>query len=188
VCSSDLFLGPTIDEKIATALYCAIATDTGWFRFPSTNSDTMRIVGELIDFGALPHLIYSQLYEQRTVARTRLGGRVMNRVEQDCDGKLAYIQVTQNDFKETHAVPADTEDLVNECLKIAGTCGAFIAVEQQNRSIKVSFRGRNDINVAKVAEQFGGGGHKLAAGAVLPGPLPDALAKILVAMKIAIEN
>jgi phosphoesterase RecJ-like protein len=101
----------------------------------------------------------------------------------ETNGRLAYLTVTQQDFKETGAAPADTEELVNQCLRIAGVKAAFIAIEQPNQTIKVSFRSRLDTNVATVAEQFGGGGHKQAAGAVLPAPLADALAKVLPLMQ-----
>ena len=76
---------------------------------------------------------------------------------------------------------------MNECLKVAGTKGAFIAIEQQNRQVKVSFRSRTEgLNVAAVAEKFTGGGHRLAAGATLPGPFATALARALEAMKEAV--
>ena len=177
-----------ISETAATALYCAIATDTGWFRFPSTTSRTMHIAGQLIDFGAKPHVLYSLLYEQHSAARMRLYGRVLSRLTVDCDGQLAYLTVSREDFKETGAVPADTEDLVNASLQIAGTKASFIAIEQPNQTVKVSFRGRVDTNVAAVAEQFGGGGHKLASGATLAGSLAEALAIVLPAMQQAVDT
>ncbi|GAB4160062.1 MAG: DHHA1 domain-containing protein [Planctomycetaceae bacterium] len=181
-------LGYELPEKAATPLYAAIATDTGWFRFPSTTSQTMRTAGDLIDLGARPHLIYQLLYEQYSLARIRLTGRVLSRVTVSDDGKLAYTWVSQTDFKETNSRPVDTEDLVNECLRIEGTRGAFIAIEQMNQRIKVSFRSRTDLNVAKVAEEFGGGGHKQAAGAVLPGPLEVARDRVKSAMLAALAE
>lgn len=181
-------LGATLDEQAANALYCAIATDTGWFRFPSTTSRTMRIAGELIDLGAKPHVLYEQLYEQQTAARMQLFGRVLGRMTIETDACLAYLSVTQQDFKETGAVPADTEELVNQCLRIGGVKAAFIAIEQRNQTIKVSFRSRLNTDVAAVAEKFGGGGHKQAAGAVLPAPLTDALAKVLPLMRQVVTS
>ena len=180
-------LGYPLTKEIAVPLFCAIATDTGWFRFSSTSSETFQVASELIDFGVEPHVIYGLLYEQTTLARIRLSGLVLQRVTLDCDGQLGYTWVSQKDFAETNSRPSDTEDLVNECLRIAGTKCAFIAIEQQNKSIKVSVRSRKPIDVSKVAEQFGGGGHKQASGAILPGPLEEAKTKILTAMKAAIE-
>ena len=179
-------LGFELTAEMVTPLYCAIATDTGWFRFSSTTGETMRTIGRLIDLGAKPHLIYEQLYERNSLARVLLAARVLAGIQLDCDGRLAYITVKQSDFDATDAKPVDTEDLVNETLKVDGTQAAFIAIEQANKTVKVSFRSRTDLNVAKVAEQFGGGGHKQAAGAILPGPLSKALKVVLAAMKKAL--
>ncbi len=177
-----------LSAGIAQALFCAVATDTGWFRFSSTTSDTMRLAGQLIDLGAEPHVTYRLLYEQYSQARLKLAGRVLSRINLECDGLLAYTSVEWDDFVRTKATPVDTEDLVNECLTIAGTKCAFIAVEQQNKQIKVSLRSRAEVNVAAVAERFGGGGHKQASGAVLPGPLADAIAKVVTAMKASLKK
>lgn len=136
----------------------------------------------LIDLGARPDVIYRQLYEQFSLGRIRLAGIVLGRVTLDCDGRLGYTWVEAKDFDESGARPVDTEDLVNECLKISGTQCAFIAVEQLNKTVKISFRSRTGIDVASVAEKFGGGGHKQAAGATLTGSLKDATQRALTAM------
>src|SRR3990172_4224192 len=134
-------------------LFCALATDTGWFRFSSTTGDTLRLAARLIDLGAQPDLIYQSLYEQYSYARVKLAGHILDRVTLDVGGRLAYTWVHLADFEETGAKPVDTEDMVNECLRIAGTECAFIAIEQQNKRIKFSFRSRTKLNVAEVAEQ-----------------------------------
>lgn len=177
-----------INEGMATALYTAIATDTGWFRFPATGAETMRTAAALIDAGAQPALIYQQLYERRSLARTRLWGLVLGRVELAFDGRLGHTRVELKDFDKTGAAPADTEELVNECLKIEGTEAAFIAVEQRNNLIKFSFRSRTSMNVAAVAERFGGGGHKQAAGAKVKGPLAEALEKVMAVMTTEFDD
>lgn len=179
-------LGWSLTPAIANALYCAIATDTGWFRFASTSSNTMRIIADLIDVGASPPELYRELYEQSTLFRVKLVGRVLSRVKLECDQKLAFTYVRWDDYAETGAEPADTEDLVNECLTIAGTECAVIFIEQSNHQIKVSFRSRTNMDVARIAEQFRGGGHKQAAGAILPGPLAEAQSKVLAAMQAAL--
>ncbi len=176
-------LGVAISPEMAAAMYCAIATDTGWFRFPSTTSQTMRTIADLIDLGAQPPVLYSQLYEQYALSRLKLASRAMSRIRMEFDGRLAHTYVRQDDYAETGAQPPDTEDLVNECLTISGVEAAFICIEQNNGCIKTSFRSRLHIDVSRVAEQFRGGGHKQAAGAILPGPLADAQAKVLSAIK-----
>lgn len=171
-----------ITPTMARNLFCAITTDTGWFRFSATTSETMRIGADLIDRGVEPAEIYRLLYEQRSYARIMLAGRILSKVKLENEGQLAYTTVEWNDFVVTGAAPVDTESLVNECLTVAGTEAAFIAVEMQNRAIKVSFRSRGGLNVAAVAEQFGGGGHKQASGATLKGPLAKAEKQLLKAM------
>jgi phosphoesterase RecJ-like protein len=175
-------LGLEIPPGVVLPLFCAIATDTGWFRFSSTTSDTLRIAADLIDAGAQPAVIYQMLYERFSLARLRLAGRILGRMTLAGDGRVAYVWVSQSDIKELDARPVDTEDLVNECLKIDGTQCAFIAIEQPDKRIKVSFRSRTGLNVAAVAERFGGGGHNQAAGAVLPPPLEVARQRALEAM------
>ena len=172
-----------LPREVAGPLFCAIATDTGWFRFSSVRESTLRAAARLIDLGARPDVLYRQLYEQFSLGRIRLAGCVLSRVTLDCDGKLAYTWVESADFDRCGARPVDTEDLVNECLKIAGTQCAFIAVEQLNKSVKISFRSRAGVDVAALAEQFGGGGHKQASGATLTGSLPEARERVLFALR-----
>lgn len=172
-----------VTPQMASAMFCAIATDTGWFRFPSTTSETMQTIASLIDFGAQPAVLYRLLYEQYALSRIKLAGRVLSRMMLDCEGRLAWTYVNLVDYRETGAEPADTEDLVNECLSVAGVEVAFILIEQHNGNVKASLRCRSNLNVARIAEQFGGGGHKQAAGAMLPGPFADAQTKVLAAAK-----
>jgi bifunctional oligoribonuclease and PAP phosphatase NrnA len=176
----------TIPPAVATPLFCAIATDTGWFRFSSVRESTYRVAARLIELGAQPDVIYRQLYEQYSVGRIRLAGCVLTRVTLDSDGKIAYTWVESGDFDRCGARPVDTEDLVNECLKIGGTQCAFIAVEQLNKTIKFSFRSRAGVDVAILAEQFGGGGHKQASGATLTGSLQEAVQRVLTATRQAL--
>lgn len=178
-------LGWNIAPAAATALFAAIATDTGWFRFSATTGNTYRAAGRLVDLGAVPHDIFRELYERGTLARMHLVGRALGRIVLDCDGRLAYTQISWSDFTELGANSSDTEDLVNECFKIVGTKAAFIAIEQANKQVKVSFRSRTEVDVARIAEKFRGGGHKQASGATLSGPLKSAVKEALDAMKEA---
>lgn len=180
--------GWEISPVAATALFCAIATDTGWFRFSSTNGGTLRAVGRLIDLGAQPDLLYRRLYERYSQARVRLTGRLLERIELACDGRLAWLAARRDDFAHTGAVPADTEDVVNECFRIVGVECAFIAHEQRDGRVKVSFRSRGDVDVATVAEGFGGGGHRQASGALFDGPFDQGLSRLIDAMTVALPT
>lgn len=175
-------LGIRFDNPTANFLYAAIATDTGWFRFPSTTARTMRITASLLEQGATPHEVYRRIHEQNSLSRLRLAGRVLSRAVAEAEGRMIWIQADKKDLDETGAVAADTEGLVNECLTVAGAEAAFIAVELQGGAIKFSLRCRSPHNVAAVAEQFSGGGHTLASGCRLAGPMVSAVGRVREAM------
>jgi phosphoesterase RecJ-like protein len=181
-------LGITFDSTTANWLYAAIATDTGWFRFPSTMSRTMKIAAALMDMGAMPHMVYGLVHEQLSLSRLRLAGRALSRTVSDADGRLIWLQVDARDLAETGAVAADTEGLVNQCLTVANSEAAFIAVELPSSQIKFSLRCRNPHDVAALAEKFAGGGHRLASGCTLPGPLADAVPKVREAFLNMLRN
>lgn len=171
--------GVRITRNMATALYCAIATDTGWFRFASTTSDTYRTIAELVDAGATPSEIYGDLYEQDTLGRSRLRGLILSRTLAEQDGALVHTFVRKEDFAQAGAEPSDTEDAINLTLAIAGTKVAFIMIEQLKGGYKVSFRSRCGVDCNELARNFGGGGHKAAAGAFIEGEFTDVQNRIL---------
>lgn len=161
--------------EIASALYCAIATDSGWFRFPSVDGRTMRVGADLIDAGAKPSEIHKALYERSSLARLKLQSRVLGRIETAHNSTLAYSYVERKDIDETGAHPSDTEGFVNQCLTIENVEMAFLVVEQIDGRKKASLRCRPPHDVAKIAEPYGGGGHKLAAGVMLEGDMPSVI-------------
>ncbi|HXT59815.1 MAG TPA: bifunctional oligoribonuclease/PAP phosphatase NrnA [Pirellulales bacterium] len=180
-------LGVQLTPEIATPLFAAIATDTGWFRFGSTTGDTYRFAGELVDAGARPTEIYRSLYEQDTLARLQLVGRTLARAQSELGGRLIHTGVFQSDFEATGAAPSDTEDVVNMTLTVAGTQVAVILVEQPDGKFKVSFRSRSAVDCSRLAEVFAGGGHKAAAGAMVAGPYEAAQQKVLDAVRSAMR-
>ena len=123
-------LGVKLTPEIATPLFAAIATDTGWYRFGSTTGDTYRFAGQLVDAGAKPTEIYRALYEQDTLARLQLVGRTLGRAQSELGGRLIHTAVFREDFDATGALPSDTEDVINLTLTVAGTQVAVILVEQ----------------------------------------------------------
>lgn len=180
-------LGVKLTPEIATPLFAAIATDTGWFRFGSTTGHTMRCAGQLVDAGAWPSEIYKQLYEQDSLARLQLIGRTLGRTQSELAGRLVHTAIFQDDFAATGALPSDTEDVINMTLGVAGTQVAVILVEQPTRKFKLSLRSRSAVDCSRLAEQFGGGGHKAAAGAMVDGPFAVAQAKVLDAVRAAMQ-
>ena len=181
-------LGVEITEEIATPVFAAIATDTGWFRFDSVSSDTYEIAGRMIDAGASPSKIYGDLYERDTVGRIRLRGTVLARVKTECEGRLVHTFIRAEDFSNTGALSSDTEDLINLTLGIAGTEFAVIFVEHQPNGFKLSFRSRCKIDCSEMASRFNGGGHKAAAGAFIEGEFEDVRNKVLSEVREAVKN
>lgn len=173
-------LGQPITQEIAFVLLAAISTDTGWFRFASTTGDTYRVAGALLDAGAQPHVLYKSLYEQDSLARIQLIGRTLARAEADLAGRLITSSILQADFAATHALPSDTEDIINMMLAVGGVEVAVIFVELACGGVKVSFRSRTPrVECNRVAENFQGGGHKAAAGATVNEPIAAVQARVL---------
>lgn len=172
-------LGVALTPAAAMPLFAAVATDTGWFRFGSVQAGTFEVAAELMRAGARPAEIYNQLYEQETLARMRLRGIVLERLVVECDGRLVHTFIRAEDFARSGALPSDTEDLVNEALQISGTQFAVIFVEQSTGGFKISFRSRCAVQCNVVAGQFGGGGHKAAAGAFVKGEFGEVQQQVL---------
>ncbi len=166
--------GIEIDQAIATCLYVAIASDTGWFQFSSTRPFTMRLAATLMEAGVNTDQLYQHLYQNERAHRVFLQTRAMESLELLAGGKLAAMTVRKQDFAETGAHVPDTENLINIPLQIRTVEASLLFVEPPEPGpIRVSLRSKGQIDVAKFAEQFGGGGHARAAGLKVSGTLAD---------------
>jgi phosphoesterase RecJ-like protein len=180
-------LGVGLTPAVARPLLAALATDTGWFRFGSTVAGTFRTAARLVEAGARPDQLFQDLYEDDTLARLHLMGRTLARAQTELGGRLIYTWIEQADFCATGAVPSDSEDLINMLLMVGGTEVAVIMVEQRSGDCKVSFRSRSQVDCTLIAGQFGGGGHKPAAGATVKAPLAAARERVLDAVRGAMK-
>ncbi|QDV46823.1 NanoRNase/pAp phosphatase [Stieleria neptunia] len=181
-------LGVPITRPMAQPLFAAIATDTGWFRFGSVTAETYRVIARLVDAGVVPAEVYSDLYERDTLARLKLRGLILSRTQSELDGALMHTHVETRDFEAVGALPSDTEDSINLTLAVENTKAAVIFVGQRRGGFKISFRSRCDLAVNEIAQQFGGGGHKAAAGAFQEGTLSDVQARVLPVMIEALKK
>jgi phosphoesterase RecJ-like protein len=179
-------LGQTLSPRGAEALFAAVATDTGWFRHLNTTPATFALAEKLSRAGARPTLLYDLLYENSTLPRMKLLGLVLSRLRTVENGKVALTEIYLADYAATGAIPPDTEDMVTYTRAVAGVEVGLFFLEQPAGGVKVSFRSRQRIDVAKIAEQFGGGGHRLASGATLALALPEAQARVLEAVRRAL--
>jgi len=154
-----------ISKEIAEAIYAAIYTDSGGFRFPSTTSEIHRIVAELLDCGANPDYIYENIYNQNSLARMELKGFATSNIEYFRDGKIAIVCITKEVFKKTKTTNVDAEDLSQIALSVRGVLVSILLIEaEETGEIKVSLRSKDEINVREIAAKYGGGGHKNASG------------------------
>jgi len=154
-----------IPPSIAAPLYVAIMTDTGSFRFPKTDAGLFRITAHLVQCGADPVRLYEQVYERGTPDRTRLLGMVLSGLKTEYDGRLAYLVVTRRMFEETRTSEVDTENFVPFALSLTGVRIGLMFTELPGGGVKISFRSKGDIPINRLAKEFGGNGHKNAAGA-----------------------
>jgi len=172
----------SVTEKIAEALFVAVATDTGWFQFSNTNSRVYRSCAELIDAGANPTEIHHNLYQNFSYPRFKLTLAMLNTLHLHLDGRFATQHISQQDFQQTGATHKDTENLINECQRISTVEAAALFVELKDGRIRCSLRSTGTVDVSKIAARFGGGGHKMAAATYLPGPLENAKKTVLIEM------
>jgi len=155
-------------KEIAEALYTAIVTDTGSFRYPRTDSIIHHTIAELIDAGADPTYLYDQIYNQSPFNVIKLLGIALSNLKLAYDGKVCVMQISSNDFRDTATNYKDTDFFVERTLSIEGVViGVLITEVLEKGIIKISIRSKFDYNVASVAQMLGGGGHINAAGATI---------------------
>lgn len=155
-----------IDKETARFLYTAIMTDTGSFRFPRTDAETHHIAAHLLDCGADPTELYSNVYEQWSVGRMRLLGEMLDSMKLACDGKVAYVVCTRKMFEQTGTSEVETDNFTTYPMSVRGVLVGMLFNEMPN-GVKISFRSKGTIPINKLANEFGGGGHLNAAGARL---------------------
>jgi phosphoesterase RecJ-like protein len=166
-----------ITKDIATNLYAAIVVDTGNFRFSNTTPDVLHIAAELADAGAEPSSIYGELNESWSDGRFRLFIRILDTLEIQ-DG-IAITTVTKKMFDETSTSPEDTENFVAFPRIMRDVKVSALFREVEDNMYKVSLRAKGGVNVARIAEAFGGGGHRNAAGCTIKTDLTTAKKEIL---------
>jgi len=168
-----------LTPDIAEALFVALSTDTGWFRFGNADSRIFHCAAELIDAGARPNLLYGKMYQNFSPQRMALMIRMLERLELHFDGRVATQCIMRSDFDETGSTGPDTENLIDECQRLTCVEVAALFVELSDGKFRCSLRSKTDIDVRRIAQKYGGGGHKVAAGLTLPGPFEDAKQKII---------
>ena len=172
-----------ITPSMATCLYTAILSDTGSFNYAGTSAESFAIAHDLTLRGANPSQIARDLYHSNALSKIRILGTALNMLQ--VSGNIAWSWVTLNDLARAEAEPEDCEGIIGQLLSIQGVEAAFFLREQLDGFYRLSLRSKGNINVALVAESFGGGGHKTASGCTLHGPLHMAVDRLLGALRAA---
>jgi phosphoesterase RecJ-like protein len=154
-----------IDQEIAQCLYSGLATDTGFFRYSNTTAEVFEMAKELVQLGADPYKTYVMFSERESLNKMKLISKVLETLTCYEDGLVAGVIILDRFFKETGTEYSDSEGLVNYPRSIEGVEVAFALIEKPDEGVfKVSLRSKGKVDVAKIAERLGGGGHKYASG------------------------
>jgi len=179
-------MGARIDRAVSEALFIAIATDTGWFRFGNTTAACLRACGDLVELGARPHALFSRVYEHLRPQRMGLLVSALATLAYESDGRIAWFKITRDMFAQSGADEEDVEGFVDLVRGIKGVEVILLFREGLDGKTKVSLRAKGDTDVCAIAAQFGGGGHAAAAGLHTGEPLDEVIAAVLAAAQCAL--
>lgn len=172
-------MGVPVSQAIAQCLLCAIITDTGSFRYMNVTPTTFEIAGELMKAGACPAQIAELVFDNRSYASLRLLGRALDSLQTTTDGRIAWARIRASDFEELQATDEETEGIVTHVRAVRTALVGVLFREVPGKKVRISLRGRDGVDVNKVANVFGGGGHRLAAGCTVDPPLDEAMAQVI---------
>ncbi|MEW5960847.1 MAG: bifunctional oligoribonuclease/PAP phosphatase NrnA [Chloroflexota bacterium] len=178
-----LTIGGRLTPTMAQALYAAIVTDTGSFRFPKTSPQTHRITAELLAAGANPAYIYSQLYEQYSLGRVRLKGHVINSIKTEANGQIAHYGLDRATLKAYGVKVSDLDGFASLGQEIGGVRVTVFCLESSRQRVKISLRSDGSAVINQIAAEYNGGGHPSAAGATVEGKLDEILAEVVANVK-----
>ena len=161
-----------MDKAIATSIYTGILTDTGSFRFSNTNQAAFAISKEMAELGVEPYHVSQHVFGTYSLGRIKLLNQALDSIEISDNGKLSIMTVTCSMFAETGTHPEDVDGMINYARRIEDVKVAALIQEQKNGNSKsenqgrfhVSLRSDGTVDVAAIADSFGGGGHASAAG------------------------
>ncbi len=160
-------------EAVAKNIYCCLMTDTGGFRYSNTSRTALRIAGELVANGVEPWEMSSEIYENQPRERLELLSKVLETLTVSHCGRLAFLRVTREMVDAVNGDEDLTDGFINYARSIAGVEVATQMRDQGDGTWRISFRSRGKVNVAQLAEVFGGGGHHNAAGCQIEGEPQD---------------
>jgi phosphoesterase RecJ-like protein len=179
-------LAQPITPEIARCLLTGVITDTGSFRFMNVTPRTLRVAARLIEYGASPALISEQVFDNRAFGATRLMGLALSSLARSADGRVTWAKISNADFLASGAADEETEGLINFVRAVRGTQIGLLFREAVPGVIRISLRSVEGADVAAIAAQFGGGGHRMASGCSYNGLIDDAVDAVVAACTAAL--
>jgi len=174
--------GVPLTAEMAHALFVAIVSDTGWLQYSNTTPRTLRLVADLVAAGVDTDAVYQRLYQNEKQQRLLLMQRAMASLRFEQGGRVAVMLIGPDDFAASGADVPDTESLVNVPLQVREVQVSVVLTQPPGGGpIRASLRSKGAVDVAKFAEQFGGGGHARAAGAKFAGLTLEAARDLVLA-------
>lgn len=180
-------LGAPLDGVSAEAAYAGIVYDTGSFIYPKTSASTFRTAIRLVEAGAVPNRIYQAMYESASLGALLLQKRVLSTLELHCGGKIAFQLMLKGDLEEAGAGYEEAEPLINIPLRSKQVQVSILMKESPDGKLRGSLRSKGAVNVSAIAQTFGGGGHKTAAGFKCTKGLAETKAEVLQKVTAALE-
>ena len=177
-----------VTPRMATALYCAVSTDTGCFVYNNTTANTHRIAAALIEAGCDVQGVNKRHFRTKSQSRIALESAIMSSVEYHDGGRVAVVTVPQALLRSVHATADDAEEISSMADVIEGVDCALTVRELENGQSKISLRTGDRVNATAACKLLGGGGHAQAAGATLDCPLDEARERALAAIAAVAKN
>jgi phosphoesterase RecJ-like protein len=173
-----------LTQSMAEALYAAIMTDTGSFRFPKTSPRTHRITAQLLAAGAQPLEIFRQIYQQYPLGRVRLKGYLINSIQTTADGQIAYYGLHLDTLKAYGVDTSELDGFASLGQDIGGVRVVVFCLQNSRSKVKISLRSDGSIAINDLAAEYGGGGHPSAAGATVTGQMDEVLSDVVEKVKV----
>jgi len=180
--------GGKITRSMARALYVAILTDTGSFRYPKTSPRTHRITAELIELGADPAELAKLAYNQYSLGLLRLQGHMLDIMQSAAEGRLVWSALDQDTLRAYGVQESELDNFASFGMQVAGVLVSVLCVETPDGRVKVSLRSDASLPVNDLAAEWGGGGHASAAGATVFGELRQVTDMVLSRVKALIDS
>ncbi|MGE3172829.1 MAG: bifunctional oligoribonuclease/PAP phosphatase NrnA [Planctomycetota bacterium] len=167
-----------LSPAAAEGVFLSLVMDTGWFRYSNTDHEVLSMAAELVATGVQPSVLYDQLYRRMHPEAAALLATCLQRSELRLSGKLALVALDRSLVERAAHLGFDTDLVIDPLRSLEGVEVVALLKERFDGVVKLSLRAKGDVDVQRIAGTFGGGGHKKAAGAALPGPLPEASARL----------